>query len=131
MWRTVCVGILCCVAVHMVACNRKDGPATEPVIGVAFDTLQTELALPAEGRSLLEAAAILHDSGYHIAYERHHLHSFHLISYAKLPGFKASEIRAKCMRHRGHGPFALPFSLLGPPQVSYAARFAFFFAEAQ
>ncbi len=42
MWRAVCVGSLCCVAVHTAACNRRDGPAKEPVIGVAFDTLQTE-----------------------------------------------------------------------------------------
>jgi exopolyphosphatase/guanosine-5'-triphosphate,3'-diphosphate pyrophosphatase len=58
-----------------------------------FDALQPEFDLPEEGRALLEAAAILHDSGHSIAYERHHRHSFHLISFAKLPGFNAKEIR--------------------------------------
>ena len=72
-----------------------------------FDALQHELDLPAEGRGLLEAAAILHDVGHAIAYERHHRHSFHLISFAKLPGFNAKETRliaAIARYHQGSMP---------------------------
>jgi exopolyphosphatase/guanosine-5'-triphosphate,3'-diphosphate pyrophosphatase len=72
-----------------------------------FDALESDLTLPAEGRPLLEAAAILHDVGHSIAYERHHRHSFHLISFAKLPGFNAKEIRliaAIARYHQGSLP---------------------------
>ncbi len=90
--------------------SRVSPPHAEQVVQLSlslFDALQTELALPSEGRPLLEAAAILHDSGYHIAYERHHRHSFHLISYAQLPGFNPKEIRliaAIARYHRGALP---------------------------
>jgi exopolyphosphatase / guanosine-5'-triphosphate,3'-diphosphate pyrophosphatase len=60
-------------------------------------------------RELLESASLLHDVGYHIAYERHHKHSYHLISYAELPGFSAHELRliaAIARYHRGALPKA-------------------------
>lgn len=57
-----------------------------------FDGLEP-LVKPEPGdRELLESAALLHDVGYHIAYERHHKHSYHLISYAELPGFTAHDL---------------------------------------
>ncbi|WP_321372367.1 Ppx/GppA phosphatase family protein [uncultured Desulfuromusa sp.] len=40
---------------------------------------------------LLEAAAILHDIGYFISYDRHHKHSYHLIRHANLFGFTPRE----------------------------------------
>ncbi|TVQ30893.1 MAG: Ppx/GppA family phosphatase [Phycisphaeraceae bacterium] len=43
-------------------------------------------------RDILEAAAILHDVGYHINYSRHHHHSYHLIVHADLQRFSAREI---------------------------------------
>lgn len=58
-------------------------------------------------RRLLEAAAILHDVGYFIAYRRHHRHSCHLISHAELPGFSPREvavIAAIARYHRGAMP---------------------------
>ena len=72
-----------------------------------FDGLAPVLGLAGGHRHLLEAAALLHDVGYHIAYERHHKHSYHLISYAGLPGFTAREHRliATIARyHRGALP---------------------------
>jgi exopolyphosphatase/guanosine-5'-triphosphate,3'-diphosphate pyrophosphatase len=42
-------------------------------------------------RKLLEAAAILHDSGYFISYGSHHKHSYHLIRHAELFGFTPRE----------------------------------------
>lgn len=47
----------------------------------------------AEARWLLEAASRLHDVGYHIAYKRHHLHSFHLIIHSDMPGFTRRELQ--------------------------------------
>jgi exopolyphosphatase/guanosine-5'-triphosphate,3'-diphosphate pyrophosphatase len=72
-----------------------------------FDQLEEPLGLERETRPLLEAAALLHDVGYHIAYERHHKHSYHLISYSDLPGFKNRELRmiaAIARYHRGALP---------------------------
>jgi exopolyphosphatase/guanosine-5'-triphosphate,3'-diphosphate pyrophosphatase len=72
-----------------------------------FDQLAEGLGLDPNVRPLLEAAALLHDVGYHIAYERHHKHSYHLISYSDLPGFKNRELRliaAIARYHRGALP---------------------------
>lgn len=72
-----------------------------------FDALAGRLGLTAGDRDLLEAAALLHDVGRHVAYERHHKHSYHLISFAELPGFSAPETRmiaAIARYHRGALP---------------------------
>jgi exopolyphosphatase / guanosine-5'-triphosphate,3'-diphosphate pyrophosphatase len=42
-------------------------------------------------RRLLEAAALLHDTGYFINYSSHHKHSYHLIRHADLFGFTPRE----------------------------------------
>lgn len=84
-----------------------------------FDALQAPFDLDPGTRPLLEAAALLHDVGYLIAYERHHRHSYHLISYAELPGFSPAEIRiiAACARyHRGTLPHAGHEALRGLDQ---------------
>lgn len=67
-----------------------------------------EWATP-EARTLLESAAILHDCGYHINYDKHHLHSYHLIVHSDLAGFSRREIEivANVARyHRGGEPKA-------------------------
>lgn len=74
-----------------------------------FDQLAAKLGLSEDDRPLLEAAGILHDVGYYIAYDKHHKHSYHLISYASLPGFtrREQEIVASIARyHRGALPRA-------------------------
>jgi exopolyphosphatase/guanosine-5'-triphosphate,3'-diphosphate pyrophosphatase len=43
-------------------------------------------------RELLEAAAILHDVGYYINYDRHHKHGYHLIIHSELAGFTHREL---------------------------------------
>jgi exopolyphosphatase/guanosine-5'-triphosphate,3'-diphosphate pyrophosphatase len=54
-------------------------------------------ALPADpllderARQMLEAAALLHDVGYFISYDRHHKHSCHLIRHAELFDFSPRE----------------------------------------
>lgn len=78
-----------------------------------FDALASHGAAPPgpwrndESRALLEAAAILHDCGYHINYARHHLHSHHLIIHSDMPGFSRRELEivaAVARYHRGSAP---------------------------
>lgn len=58
-----------------------------------FDRLTEPLGLDPAERPLLEAAAILHDVGYHISYEQHHKHAYRLIAASELPGFSAHDRR--------------------------------------
>lgn len=72
-----------------------------------FDALEPRLQLTAYDRRLLSDAALLHDVGYHINYENHHKHSFHLISHAELLGMTPAEqiLVAHIARyHRGSPP---------------------------
>ncbi len=72
-----------------------------------FDALAPRLQLVARDRQLLADAALLHDVGYHINYEKHHKHSFHLISHADLLGMTPAEqiVVAHVARyHRGTPP---------------------------
>ncbi|HEX2719196.1 MAG TPA: Ppx/GppA phosphatase family protein [Gemmatimonadaceae bacterium] len=72
-----------------------------------FDALGPKLGLVAEDRRILADAALLHDIGYHIAYETHHKHSYHLILHAELLGVTPAEqvIIANVARyHRGALP---------------------------
>ena len=57
----------------------------------AFDALSVPFNLKKSDRKLLEAAALLHDVGYFIAYSSHHKHSYHLIRHAELFGFTPRE----------------------------------------
>ena len=73
-----------------------------------FDALGERLGLR-RGRSRRRSsdAALLHDAGYHISYERHHKHSYHLILHADLLGMPPSEqvVVANVARyHRGSPP---------------------------
>ena len=89
-----------------------------------FDSIGTRLGCSAEDRDTLADAALLHDIGYHINYDKHHKHSYHLISHAELLGMTPTEqvIIANIARyHRGaepkksHGNF-------GPLSASARAR---------
>ena len=56
---------------------------------------------------LLADAALLHDIGYHISYDKHHKHSYHLIVHAELLGMTPAEqiVVANVARyHRGAEP---------------------------
>src|ERR1039457_2540317 len=67
-----------------------DEPHATHVVSLAlsiFDALSLPFGLKKPERKLLEAAAILHDSGYFISYSSHHKHSYHLIRHAELFGF--------------------------------------------
>lgn len=56
-----------------------------------FDGLAPALKLGRNLRTLLSAAALLHDVGYQIAHESHHKHSLYLIKNSELTGFSEAE----------------------------------------
>ncbi len=56
-----------------------------------FDGLQSIHKQGDAERELLEAAALMHDTGYHIAADQHHKHSYYIIRNADLLGFTNDE----------------------------------------
>lgn len=72
-----------------------------------FDALEPIYKLGRHNRTLLAAAALLHDVGYHISHESHHKHSFYLIKNSEMTGFSESEktmIALVARYHRGSLP---------------------------
>ena len=72
-----------------------------------FDAIGARLGCSAADRVVLSDAALLHDVGYHINYQQHHKHSFHLIQHADFLGMTPDEqtIVAHVARyHRGSAP---------------------------
>lgn len=72
-----------------------------------FDKFGKRLGCEPADRQLLADAALLHDIGYHISYDRHHKHSYHLILHAELLGISPTEqvVLANVARyHRGAPP---------------------------
>lgn len=72
-----------------------------------FDSLATTENLTRHQRTLLSAAALLHDIGYHIAHRSHHKHALYLIKNSELTGFSEGEraVIANIARyHRGSSP---------------------------
>jgi exopolyphosphatase/guanosine-5'-triphosphate,3'-diphosphate pyrophosphatase len=72
-----------------------------------FDSLAPAEELTRHQRTLLSAAALLHDIGYHIAHESHHKHTLYLIKHSELTGFSEAErdVIANIARyHRGPTP---------------------------
>jgi exopolyphosphatase/guanosine-5'-triphosphate,3'-diphosphate pyrophosphatase len=72
-----------------------------------FDAIGARLGCTVEDRAALSDAALLHDTGYHINYDRHHKHSYHLIVHAELLGITPAEqvVIANVARyHRGAPP---------------------------
>lgn len=67
-----------------------------------FDDLKKLHQLGDECREYLEAAAILHDIGYHIAHTNHHHHSFYIIRNSELLGFNDNEISIIAHTSRYH-----------------------------
>lgn len=72
-----------------------------------FDALGPRLGCAPGDRQTLADAALLHDIGYHISYDTHHKHSYHLILHAELLGIDPQEqvVIANVARyHRGARP---------------------------
>ncbi len=72
-----------------------------------YDAVGARLGCVPADRQVLADAALLHDVGYHINYDKHHKHSYHLILHADLLGMSPVEqvIVANVARyHRGNPP---------------------------
>jgi exopolyphosphatase/guanosine-5'-triphosphate,3'-diphosphate pyrophosphatase len=72
-----------------------------------FDAIGARIGCAPEERMTLADAALLHDIGYHISYERHHKHAYYLIINAELLGMTPDEqvVIANVARyHRGAEP---------------------------
>jgi exopolyphosphatase/guanosine-5'-triphosphate,3'-diphosphate pyrophosphatase len=67
-----------------------------------FDQTRGTHALTDREREWLEYAALLHDVGVHISYERHHKHSYYLIKNGDLRGFEPDEIETIALVARYH-----------------------------
>jgi exopolyphosphatase/guanosine-5'-triphosphate,3'-diphosphate pyrophosphatase len=67
-----------------------------------FDETRSTHGLTDKEREWLEYAALLHDIGVHISYERHHKHSYYLITNGQLRGFEPEEIEIIALVARYH-----------------------------
>lgn len=67
-----------------------------------FDDTQPIHGLGDREKEWLEYAALLHDVGNHISYERHHRHSYYLIKNGDLRGFEPEEIEVIALVARYH-----------------------------
>jgi exopolyphosphatase/guanosine-5'-triphosphate,3'-diphosphate pyrophosphatase len=67
-----------------------------------FDATRGIHALTDREREWLEYAAVLHDVGVHISYERHHRHSYYLIRNGDLRGFEPRDVETIALIARYH-----------------------------
>jgi exopolyphosphatase/guanosine-5'-triphosphate,3'-diphosphate pyrophosphatase len=79
-----------------------------------FDATHSLHQLTPLEREWLEYAALLHDVGLSIAYQRHHHHTYYLIAHGALKGFSRDEVEViaqvaryhrKALPSEGHQPF--------------------------
>jgi exopolyphosphatase/guanosine-5'-triphosphate,3'-diphosphate pyrophosphatase len=71
-----------------------------------FDQLAALHQLPLSTRPYLEVAALLHDIGSAVNYERHHKHTYYLIHHADIPGLsdRERELVARVARYHRRSP---------------------------
>lgn len=67
-----------------------------------FDGLSYELELTVRDRLMLEAACLLRDIGKHIAFSKHHKHSYYLIKHSELVGYSFDEVEMIALVARYH-----------------------------
>ncbi len=67
-----------------------------------FDQTRSVHGLTEREREWLEYAALLHDIGVHISYDRHHRHSYYLIKNGDLRGFAPQDIEVMALVARYH-----------------------------
>jgi exopolyphosphatase/guanosine-5'-triphosphate,3'-diphosphate pyrophosphatase len=87
--------------------EKKHAHAVQTLALRLFDALAERLGLEPADRAVLADAALTHDIGYHINYDRHHKHSYHLILHADLLGLTPEEqvlIANVARYHRGAPP---------------------------
>jgi exopolyphosphatase/guanosine-5'-triphosphate,3'-diphosphate pyrophosphatase len=71
-----------------------------------FDDLAALHQLPLSSRPYLETAALLHDVGNAVSYERHHKHTYYLIHNGDIPGLadRERELVARVARYHQRSP---------------------------
>jgi exopolyphosphatase/guanosine-5'-triphosphate,3'-diphosphate pyrophosphatase len=74
----------------------------EKLARMLFDGLKDRMGLVERDWALLEAAALLRDIGKHIAYSKHHKHSYYMIKHSELVGYTHEEIEAIASIARYH-----------------------------
>jgi exopolyphosphatase / guanosine-5'-triphosphate,3'-diphosphate pyrophosphatase len=87
--------------------ERKHATAVQSHALKLFDGVAERLELTPDDRAILADAALMHDIGYHINYDRHHQHTYHLILHADLLGITPEEqvlIANVARYHRGSRP---------------------------
>lgn len=87
--------------------EKKHSTAVQSLALRLFDALAERLELTPEDRVILSNAALLHDIGYHINYDRHHKHTYHLVLHGELLGMTPEEqvlIANVALYHRGTAP---------------------------
>jgi len=67
-----------------------------------FDQTRSLHQLDDKEREWLEYAALLHDIGHHIRENKHHKHTYYLVTHADLPGFSSDEIAVMANVARYH-----------------------------
>jgi exopolyphosphatase/guanosine-5'-triphosphate,3'-diphosphate pyrophosphatase len=67
-----------------------------------FDQTRAMHGLTDREREWLEYAALLHDIGVHISYEKHHRHSYYLVKHGGLRGFDPQEVEVIGLVARYH-----------------------------
>lgn len=94
-----------------------------------FDQTEKLHGLGPDARALLDAAALLHDIGNFVSYNRHHKHAYYLIYWGDLPGFtdREREIIANVARYHRRSPPSpshSPFAALAPDEQQLVTRLA-------
>jgi exopolyphosphatase/guanosine-5'-triphosphate,3'-diphosphate pyrophosphatase len=82
--------------------DEAHGRHVAKLAAALFDQLRGLHQLKREDRSLLIAAALLHDIGTFIGYKRHHKHSLYIISESELAGLTPTEIQVVANISRYH-----------------------------
>jgi exopolyphosphatase/guanosine-5'-triphosphate,3'-diphosphate pyrophosphatase len=95
-WRTSIESLAASCHTDRAHCEQVSRFALE-----IFDALAGEYGFEERHRQILEGAAMLHDIGYFISYNKHHKHSYHLIRYANLFDFtpREKELMANIARY--------------------------------
>jgi exopolyphosphatase/guanosine-5'-triphosphate,3'-diphosphate pyrophosphatase len=84
---------------------RADRKHSEHVAGLAlrlFDGLKKLHGLDARARLLLQAAGLLHDTGFYIGASAHHKHSYYLILNSPIVGLRREEVQVVAHVSRYH-----------------------------
>jgi exopolyphosphatase/guanosine-5'-triphosphate,3'-diphosphate pyrophosphatase len=90
-------------------CHYEEGHArhVQKLALQIFDAIGGRLECTPVDRRILADASLLHDVGYHINYDQHHKHSYHLILHADLLGMTPDEqimVANVARYHRGAAP---------------------------